>query len=160
MTRLWLQLKKWIKVRLAVDLMTGSGQIIVYADGIPTIYRNCKIGCQIAVTGQDSSRIAANYISAASELVSAGTGLAQSVASGNAGGIIGGAMSAAHGAIDLYTAGHVPIESRGSDSPQCGFYMPQQCYLIVNRPNPANVDLATYGATIGCASSYRHYHGL
>jgi hypothetical protein len=144
-------LKKWITVRLAVDLMTGSGQIVVYADGIPTIYRNCKIGCQIAVTGQDSSRIAANYISAASELVSAGTGLAQSVASGNAGGIIGGAMSAAHGAIDLYTAGHVPIESRGSDSPQCGFYMPQQCYLIVNRPNPADIDLATYGATIGFA---------
>lgn len=144
-------LKKWVNVRMSVDLMTGAGQIVVYANGIPTIYRNCKIGCQIAVTGQDSSRIAANYISAVSELTKAGTGLAQSIASGNAGGVIGGAMSAANGAIDLYTAGHVPIESRGSDSPQCGFYMPQQCYLIVNRPNPATIDLATYGATIGFA---------
>lgn len=144
-------LKKWINVKLAVDLMTGSGQVVVYASGIPVIYRNCKIGCQIAVTGQDSSRIAANYISAASELVGAGTGLAQSVASGNAGGIIGGTMSAARGAIDLYTAGHVPIESRGSDSPQCGFYMPQKCYLIVNRPNPADVDEGVYGRTVGYA---------
>lgn len=144
-------LKKWINVKLAVDLMTGSGQVVVYASGIPVIYRNCKIGCQIAVTGQDSSRIAANYITAASELVGAGTGLAQSVASGNAGGIIGGTMSAARGAIDLYTAGHVPIESRGSDSPQCGFYMPQKCYLIVNRPRPADVDGGVYGRTVGYA---------
>lgn len=144
-------LKKWINVKLAVDLMTGSGQVVVYASGIPVIYRNCKIGCQIAVTGQDSSRIAANYISAASELVGAGTGLAQSVASGNAGGIIGGTMSAARGAIDLYTAGHVPIESRGSDSPQCGFYMPQKCYLIVNRPRLADVDAGVYGRTVGYA---------
>ena len=144
-------LKKYINVRLAVDLMTGSGQIVVYADGIPVIYRNCTVGCQIAVTGQDSSRVAANYIGAASELVGAATSLTGAAMGGNVGGIVNGSMAAANGLIDLYTAGHVPIDSRGSNSPQCGFYMPQNCYLIVNRPRTMPIDQGIYGHNVGYA---------
>lgn len=144
-------LKKHITVKMVVDLLTGVGQVVVYAkpnepnangDGIPVIYRNCTVGAQISVTGQDSSLIAGNYIKAMSEIMKG----AGSLASGaNTSGI----SNIAQGSIDLYTAQHVPIESSGSNSPQCGFYMPQNCYLIVNRPKP--VDIPNYGHLVGYA---------
>lgn len=156
--------KKYINVKIAVDLLTGSGQVVVYADGIPAIYRNCKIGCQIAVTGQDSSRIASNYINAVSELASGVTGVAGGIASGNAMGAIGSAASLAKGGLDFYTAGNVPIESRGCDSPQCGFFMPQRCYLIVNRPRVYEINESIYAKSVGIAcyetGSVGSFHGF
>lgn len=143
--------KKYINVKMAVDLLTGSGQVVVYAGGIPVIYRNCKIGCQIAVTGQDSSRIASNYINAVSELASGVAGVAGGIASKNAMGAIGSAANIAKGGLDFYTAGNVPIESRGCDSPQCGFFMPQRCYLIVNRPRVYEINESIYAKSVGIA---------
>lgn len=143
--------RKYINVKMAVDLLTGSGQVVVYAGGIPVIYRNCKVGCQIAVTGQDSSRIASNYINAVTELASGVAGVAGGVASGNAMGALGSAANIAKGGLDFYTAGNVPIESRGCDSPQCGFFMPQRCYLIVNRPRVYGIDESIYAKSVGIA---------
>ena len=193
-------LKKYLTVKMVVDLLTGVGQVVVYAkdpgvsgDGIPVIYRNCTIGAQISVTGQDSTLIAGNYIKAMAELVGGAGGLASGIANAsgiasltqstsythskglamgvdmlslsdrynttdttktnfnpiNANSIISPVSSIAQGAIDLYTAQHVPIESSGSNSPQCGFFMPQKCYLIVNRPIP--MDLQNYGHLVGYA---------
>lgn len=156
--------KKYINVKMAVDLLTGSGQVVVYAGGIPVIYRNCKIGCQIAVTGQDSSRIASNYINAVTELASGVAGVAGGIASGNAMGAIGSAANLAKGGLDFYTAGNVPIESRGCDSPQCGFFMPQRCYLIVNRPRVYEIDESIYAKSVGIAcyetGSIGSFHGF
>ena len=142
---------KFITVKLVVDIMTGVGQIVVYAkpnnpnqrgDGVPVLYRNCVIGAQVAVTGQDASMIAGNYIKAISNLANGMVG----VANGN---VAGGASGVAEGAIGLLTAQNVPVESSGSNSPQCGFFMPQRCGLIVNRPRP--VDVENYGRLVGYA---------
>ena len=141
---------KFITVKLVVDIMTGVGQVVVYAKsnepdssnyGLPLIYRNCVIGAQIAVTGQDASTIAGNYIKAITELSKGAVGFA--------GGNVASAGGIAQGSIDLLTAGNVPIESSGSNSPQCGFFMPQRCALIVHRPQP--VQISNYAHLVGYA---------
>lgn len=160
---------KYVTVKLVVDLMTGVGQVVVYAKsnepdtlnyGLPLVYRNCVIGAQVAVTGQDASTIAGNYIKAITEIASGAMGVkAGNVALSGAekatdmmkyeGGIIGSWGGIAQGAIDLLTAGNVPVESSGSNSPQCGFFMPQRCALIVHRPKP--VDVTDYANLVGYA---------
>lgn len=142
---------KFITVKLVVDIMTGVGQVVIYAkpnnpnqqgDGIPVLYRNCVIGAQVAVTGQDASAIAGNYIKAIMNVANG----AMSTASGD---VVGGVTNVAQGAIGLLTAQNVPVESSGSNSPQCGFFMPQRCGLIVNRPKL--VDTSDYANLVGYA---------
>lgn len=139
-------MSKWINVKLVVDILTGVGQVVIYERKsgllIPVIYRDCSIGTQIAVTGQSAAQIAGNYINAITRI---GNG-AESIAKG---GGFGAAVGIAKGCIDLFTAENVPIQSSGSSSPQCSMFMPQHCYLIVNRPAPIDVD--NYGKLVGYA---------
>lgn len=135
-------LGKTVNVKLVADLMTGSGQVVVYADGIPMIYKNCKIGAQIAATGENAATIAQNYIAAGETALSAGI----SAASGNYSGMLTQALSATQ---QFVTSDNVPLDSKGSDSPTCGGYMPQTCYLIMERPKLP--PLGNYGALIGYA---------
>lgn len=122
---------KWINVTMAVDLMTGAGQIVVYADGIPCIYKNCTVGFQIPVTGANSARAVANYIDLAQKAMSIPV-----QAGYNPGGAI---MSAVTAQLDFFSLQNPPLESAGSSSPQTGLYMPQKCYFIVSRPKVFNV---------------------
>lgn len=139
-------MSKWINVKLVVDILTGVGQVVIYERKsglmIPIIYRDCSIGIQIAVTGQSAAQIAGNYINAITRIGSAAESMAK-------GGGFGAATGIAKGCIDLFTAENVPIQSSGSSSPQCSMYMPQRCYLVVNRPAPIDVD--NYGKLVGYA---------
>lgn len=138
-------MRKWVNVKLVVDILTGVGQIVVYARTantmLPILYRDCAIGTQIAVTGRDAAQIAGNYINAITRIA----GSTVSAAQGNISGMIG----IAQGCYNLFTAEGVPIESSGSSSPQCSLFMPQRCYLVVNRPIP--IDTANYGHLVGFA---------
>lgn len=146
-------MRKWINVKLVVDILTGVGQVVIYARTadtlIPIIYRDCTIGIQIAVTGQSASQIAGNYINAITRIGAGSVGAAKGAAAGSVGGVLSAAGGIAAGCYDLYTAENVPIESSGSSSPQCSMYMPQRCYLIVNRPQP--IQLNHYGKLVGFA---------
>lgn len=137
-------MNKYIDIKLSVDLLTGAGLAIVYADGLPIIYKNCKIGMQIPVTGADSTYTVRNYISAAQSFLSA----AGSFASGNYLSAIGSTISATTAFI---AADNAPLQSEGSTSPQCGMLAPNKCYFIIERPKPRLTNVPDYGKLIGYA---------
>lgn len=137
-------MNKYIHITLAVDVLTGSGEAVVFAGGIPVIYKNCKIGMQIPITGSDSGYIIKNYLEAVQGGFTAITGLASGNVSGTVSGLfkMGTSALAAHGA---------PIQSEGSASPQCGMLMPNKCYFIIERPKTKIEDMPDYGHLIGYA---------
>lgn len=137
-------MNKYIHVKLAVDLITGAGQAVVYAGGIPVIYKNCRIGMQIPVTGADSGYTIRNYIQGGAAILSG----AAMVDLGNP---VWGAMSAVSGLVNFLSAQNAPIESVGASSPQCGMLMPNKCYFIVERPKPLLKQVQDYGSLIGFA---------
>lgn len=137
-------MNKYIDIKLAVDLLTGSGLCIVYAAGIPILYKNCKIGMQIPVTGADSTYTIKNYIQAAESGVNA----VMSAASGNAAGLAGGLVNEA---LKMLTAKNAPISSNGTSSPQCGILAPNKCYFVIERPKVTISQVEDYGKLIGYA---------
>lgn len=137
-------MNKYIDIKLAVDLLTGSGLCIVYAAGIPILYKNCKIGMQIPVTGADSTYTIKNYIQAAES----GANAVMSAASGNAVGLAGGLINEA---LAMLTAKNAPISSNGTSSPQCGILAPNKCYFVIERPKVTISQVEDYGKLIGYA---------
>ncbi len=135
---------KYIHIKLAVDVLTGSGQAVVYAGGIPIIYKNCKIGMQIPVTGSDSGYVIRNYL----EAVKGGAQALGSYASGNMGGTVSGLFNMATSALASQGA---PIQSEGSASPQCGMLMPNKCYFVVEYPKTIMSQNPDYGHLVGYA---------
>lgn len=137
-------MNKLISIKLAVDVLTGAGLAVVYAAGIPVLYKNCKIGMQIPVTGADSGYIIRNYI----ETIKSGISTAGNVASGNIGGTVSGLFNMGTSALAAQGA---PIQSEGSASPQCGMLMPNKCYFIIEYPRTKISDVPDYGHMIGYA---------
>lgn len=137
-------MNKLISIKLAVDVLTGAGMAVVYAAGIPVLYKNCKIGMQIPVTGADSGYIIRNYI----ETIKSGISTAGNIASGNVGGTVSGLFNMGTSALAAQGA---PIQSEGSASPQCGMLMPNKCYFIIEYPRTKISDVPDYGHMIGYA---------
>lgn len=137
-------MNKMISIKLAVDVLTGAGMAVVYAAGIPVLYKNCKIGMQIPITGADSGYIIRNYI----ETIKSGISTAGNIASGNIGGTVSGLFNMATSALAAQGA---PIQSEGSASPQCGMLMPNKCYFIIEYPRTKISDVPDYGHMIGYA---------
>ena len=137
---------KNINIKMVVDLMTGSAQIVVYAEfngQKPILYKNGVVGMQIPVTGRDIGKVVEHYVNIAKTTFS---GIGQAV-SGNYGGALGSAFDMV---IQGATADGVPIESDGSASPQCGLNMPKNCYFLLERPALINT-VPDYGQLIGYA---------
>ena len=137
-------MNKYIDVKLAVDLLTGAGLAIVYADGIPIVYKNCKIGMQIPVTGADSTYSIRNYIEAAEGALSGTSSLIN-------GDVFGTVKGFANAGINALSAPNAPISSNGSSSPQCGMLAPNLCYFIIERPKSLLANVPDYGKLIGYA---------
>ena len=137
-------MNKWITVKLAVDVLTGSGMAVVYAGGIPVLYKNCKIGMQIPVTGSDSGYVIRNYL----EAIKGGAEFLSGAASGNVGSTVSGLFNMGTSALAAQGA---PIQSEGSASPQCGMLMPNKCYFIIEYPKTKIRDVPDYGHMIGYA---------
>jgi hypothetical protein len=137
-------MNKWIRIKLVVDVLTGSGEAVVFADNIPVLYKNCKIGMQIPVTGSDSGYVIRNYLDA----IKGGANAISGYASNNVMGMLGGAFQAATSALAAQGA---PIQSEGSASPQCGMLMPNKCYFIIEYPKTIMSQNPDYGHLIGYA---------
>lgn len=137
-------MNKEISIKLAVDLLTGAGMAIVYSAGIPVIYKNCKIGMQIPVTGENSTYTVRNYVQAAESFI----GAAGSFAAENYAGV---AINAINAGMSFISAQGAPIESRGSSSPQCGLLAPNKCYFVIERPRSKISNVPNYGSLIGYA---------
>lgn len=137
-------MNKWITVKLAIDVLTGSGMAVVFAGGIPVLYKNAKIGMQIPVTGSDSGYVIRNYL----EAVKGGAEFLSGAASGNIGSTVSGLFNMTTSALASQGA---PIQSEGSASPQCGMLMPNKCYFIIEYPKTKITDVPDYGHMIGYA---------
>lgn len=142
----------YVHVTLSIDVLTGSGQAVIYAGGIPLIYKNCTIGMQIPVTGADSTYMIKNYISAAQSFLGA-------TVSGGSGDVAGALANTAIGTMHLLAAKNAPIESAGSSSPQCGLNMPNKCYFIIERPKTLIANVPDYGHLVGFACYKSGYVG-
>ena len=94
---------------------------------------------QISVTGADSAYTIRNYINGVQDTLQ---GVSQGL-SGNVSGI----SNIINGQLSFIAAQGAPIESRGSNSPECGLFMPNKCYFIVERPKVLNVPY--YGRLVG-----------
>lgn len=144
-------LNKIITVKYHVDLVTGSAVAVVYAkspenetgDGVPILYKNCILGMELAMTGEQSGFISQKYVKAGENIVNMGT----KALSGN---IMGTLSAAANGIQDWTSQTYAPLESEGTNDPQCGMLTPQRCYMIVERPRLITGDSQEmYGGALG-----------
>lgn len=156
-------LNKIVTVKYHVDLVTGAALAVVYAkspenetgDGVPILYKNCTIGMQLAVTGEQSGFLSGNYLKEKGEMLGAVGQIAM-------GGMTGNALQIGSGVAQLGIMAqtpdtHAPLECSGGNDPQCGMLAPQRCYMIVERPRLITGDTQQmYG---GALSLYGHLVG-
>lgn len=129
-------LNRIVSVKMHIDLVTGSGLAVVYSrdpendegNGVPMLYKNCVVGMQIGVTGEQAGYLAQKYVKIATNV---GKTAMDAVANPNPAAVAGNILSTF---VDAWTGQNAPLESEGSSSPQCSMLTPQQCYLIVERP--------------------------
>lgn len=76
-----------ISCKMVVDITTGSCTAIVFANGIPMIYKNGNIGVEIPMTGTNSAEYASRI---AGGLTSGATDIALGAASKNVGQVVSG----------------------------------------------------------------------
>ena len=136
-----------ISCKMIVDITTGSCTAIVFANGIPMIYKNGNIGVEIPMTGTNSAEYASRI---ASGLTSGATDIALGAASKNVGQVISGVGQIADSALSV---NNTMYNTAGSSSPACGLWQPQNCYFIIQRPVTIIPD--SYGHTVGYACNYQ-----
>lgn len=139
---------KTLSIKYAVDYMTGMGTAFVTADGVMIYTGEGKIGVDVTLGGRNAAEIAKNNLMTG---INTAGGIASTAAAIGTGGVAAGAMvglktlaSTTASAIQG-NQGHVTKGSMGSSAN--GFYAPQNAYLIITRPTPA--EPATYASQYG-----------
>ena len=136
-----------ISCKMVVDITTGSCTAIVFANGIPLIYKNGNIGVEIPMTGTNSAAYASRI---AGGLTSGATDIALGAASKSVGQVVSGVGAIADSALSV---NNTMYNTAGSSSPACGLWQPQNCYFIIQRPVPIVPD--NYGHTVGYSCNYQ-----
>ncbi len=134
---------KTLSIKLVVDFNLGACTAVIFADGIPKLYKNGNIGAEIAMSSNISADYGKNWLNASVGAVSN----ISSIASGNL-------VSAAGSATELTKAYTQPtiIQSVGGNSSTVNNWLPQKAYLIVRTSENKEPD--NYGATVGYACSF------
>lgn len=151
---------KTLNIKYAVDLGTGrcTAFVSVGADADETIImtRDGQMGIQIQVAGGSGADISRSMlrmgVGAAAGAVSlgagaVGAGLNAAGAAGTVGMVGASAGYLANTTVNAINAGQINVHKGGSNSPNNGFYAPQNAYLIYTRPTVARP--SSYNATIG-----------
>lgn len=151
---------KTLNIKYAVDLGTGrcTAFVSVGTDADETIImtRDGQMGIQIQVAGGSGADISRSMlrmgVGAAAGAVSLGAGaVSAGLNAAGAAGAVGmvGASSGylANTTVNAINAGQINVHKGGSNSPNNGFYAPQNAYLIYTRPTVARP--SSYNATIG-----------
>lgn len=139
---------KTLSIKYAVDYMTGMGTAFVTADGVMIYTGEGKVGVDITLGGRNAAEIAKNNLMTG---INTAGGIASTVAAIGTGGVAAGAMTAMKtlasttASVIQGNQGHVTKGSIGSSAN--GFYAPQNAYLIITRPTPA--EPATYSSQYG-----------
>lgn len=139
---------KTLSIKYAVDYMTGMGTAFVTADGVMIYTGEGKVGVDVTLGGRNSAEIVKNNLMTG---INTAGGIASTAAAIGTGGIAAGAMvgmktlASTTASVIQGNQGHVTKGSIGSSAN--GFYAPQNAYLIITRPTPA--EPATYASVYG-----------
>lgn len=127
---------KTVSVRLLIDYITGVCTGVIFADGIPVIYKNGCISQQIAVTGNDMATMSSNAVSASLGLLTNTTNL---IAGGKeVSSIINNSANVLSSSFD-YSARRTIYQTQGANTSQINMCEPQKAYIVLNLPN-FNID--------------------
>lgn len=157
---------KTISIDYVVDYFSGKCTAFISVeetvDGVTTsniiMARDGNIGVEVAIGGGRGADIARNMlklgIGAGAGAISMATGAVSMGAGKTAGGIgsIAGAVSMSAGylantTVNAIQAGQTHITKGGTAQPAINFYAPQNCYLVITRPNV--VTPSTYNRDFG-----------
>lgn len=157
---------KEISIQYVVDYFSGKCTAFIIVGDNVIMECDGTIGVDIQVGGGQGAEIARNMlklgIGAVAGAVSLGAGAitagATAKTAGSASSIAStvGAGTAFLGttAVNAIQAGQVHVSKGGATQPAINFYAPQQCYLVITRPNV--VEPAGYAMYFGkpCAHQY------
>lgn len=159
---------KTLNIKYAVDLGTGRCTAFVSVgtgtDETIIMTRDGQMGIQIQVAGGSGADIArsmvrlgvgatAGAVSLGAGAVAAGAGVnAAGVATGGSVGSVAGTVGSSVGylgstTVNAINAGQINVHKGGSNSPNNGFYAPQNAYLIYTRPVIARP--SSYNSNVG-----------
>lgn len=137
---------KTISIKLIVDYMTGACTAVVFADGIPIVYKNGVIAQSISVTGTDSATTASNVINSTLNQITNFSSFTAGALSGNVAGVVTSGANILGKTLD-YSAVRTIYQSQGASSSGIESYLPQKPYFVINLPK-YNIDI-----------SFGQYHG-
>ena len=114
-----------LTVKYIIDIVLGTANVMLYADGIIVQEVSCQVGVDIPITSSNRASVEMGIVSNA--LTSAATGAA-----------VGGVVGAVSGALGgtLMSAGHAKYTSTTSGTPSsaCSMYAYKNPILIIDRP--------------------------
>ena len=135
---------KTVSVKLLIDYISGVCTAVVFADGIPVIYKNGCISQQIAITGTDTATMASNAISSSIGLLTNTTNL---IAGGkDVSSIINNSANILSNSFD-YSAQRTIYQTQGANTSQINMCEPQKAYIVLNLPK------------FDIANDYGFFHG-
>lgn len=135
---------KTVSVKLLIDYISGVCTAVVFADGIPVIYKNGCISQQIAITGTDTATMSSNAISSSLGLLTNTTNL---IAGGkDVSSIINNSANLLSSSFD-YSARRTIYQTQGANTSQINMCEPQKAYIVLNLPN------------FDIADEYSFFHG-
>lgn len=136
---------KIVSVKLLIDYISGVCTAVVFADGIPVIYKNGCISQQIAITGTDTATMASNAISSSLGLLTNTTNL---IAGGkDVSSIINNSANLLSSSLD-YSARRTIYQTQGANTSQINMCEPQKAYIVLNLPK------------FDIAEEYSAFHGF
>ena len=122
---------KIVSVKLLIDYITGVCTAVVFADGIPVIYKNGCISQQIAITGTDTATMSSNAISSSLGLLTNTTNL---IAGGkDVSTVINNSANLLSSSFD-YSARRTIYQTQGANTSQINMCEPQKAYIVLNLP--------------------------
>lgn len=123
---------KTVSLKLLIDYISGVCTSVVFADGIPVIYKNGCISQQIAITGTDTATMASNAISSSLGLLTNTTNI---IAGGkDVSSIINNSANLLSSSFD-YSARRTIYQTQGANTSQINMCEPQKAYIVLNLPN-------------------------
>lgn len=135
---------KTVSVKLLIDYISGVCTAVVFADGIPVIYKNGCISQQIAITGTDTATMSSNAISSSLGILTNTTNL---IAGGkDVSSIINNSANLLSSSFD-YSARRTIYQTQGANTSQINMCEPQKAYIVLNLPN------------FNIADDYGFFHG-
>lgn len=154
---------KTINIKYVVDLYSGKCTAFISvgtgADETVIMTRDGQIGSEIQVAGGSGADISrsmlrfgigatAGAVSLGAGAVAAGAGVATGGSVGSVAGTVGSTVGyLGSTTVNAINAGQINVHKGGSNSPNNGFYAPQNAYLIYTRPVIARP--SSYNSNVG-----------